>query len=26
MRDPSVSGNPRIMTKENTKKLVETLF
>ena len=26
MRDPTVSGNPRIMTKENTKKLVETLF
>ena len=26
MRDPSVSGNPRVMTKENTKKLIETLF
>ena len=26
MRDPSVSGNPRVMTRENTKKLIETLF
>ena len=26
MRDPSVSGNPRVMTEENTFKLIETLF
>ena len=26
MRDPSVSGNPRVMTKNNIKELIETLF
>ena len=26
MRDPSVAGNPRVMTKNNTKELIETLF
>ena len=26
MRDPSVAGNPRVMTVDNTKELIETLF
>jgi len=26
MRDPSVAGNPRVMTIDNTKELIETLF